>query len=209
MGLFSYVRKVWKGGDAVTPSTMNNIETGIEELCNKVTDIDDTIGKGDIVFGVEEEPVSVLPPHDADTLGGIAARLFAKLSDLNLGIIENSRWKKETVGEVVNEINSDLTKIKTLVGLGDALTPLNTNTSVTITLSERYQNFLGLYIEYGYGYGATYPLTIYGSQYHIPIIPNCFRVDFIDDTHIKVTSTGINGASGADDKIRVYGLIKK
>lgn len=104
----SWVKHLWKSTDYITPQVMNNFEDGMEQAVNDA----DTMENFGVTFeDAGEEFTPNIQIKDADKLGGRLPSYFAKESELNLSGITNTSWKKDNVGAVVNEINSDLTTL--------------------------------------------------------------------------------------------------
>lgn len=114
-------------------------------------------------------------------------------------------------------VYSALSNLKSYTFLGEAKTPTTANTAVTITLSENINNFVFIYINYMYDWGATHPMVFpTGAILGVPFYPTAggnghIRYD-VSATSIKVTTGAYDlGSTNAssNDIIRVYGIMRK
>ena len=112
-------------------------------------------------------------------------------------------------------VYSGLVKVRAFTYLGDAQTPKTANTAVTINLSESMDNYVLIYIRYNYGWGWNHPLIVSTYSFGVPCISTCeaqgrIRIDKVSPTSIKVTTTTCDlGHANSDDRIQVYGIMKK
>lgn len=112
-------------------------------------------------------------------------------------------------------VYSALVKVRAFTYLGDAQTPKTANTAVTINLSESMDNYVLLYIRYGFGWGWNHPLIVSPSAFGVPCISTCegqgrIRIDRVSATAIKITTESYDlGHANNDDRTAVWGIIKK
>ncbi len=112
-------------------------------------------------------------------------------------------------------VYSELVKVRAFTYLGDAQTPKTANTAVTINLSESMDNYVLLYIRYGFGWGWSHPLIVSPASFGVPCISTCegqgrIRIDRVSATAIKITTESYDlGHANNDDRTAVWGIIKK
>ena len=151
---------------------------------------------------------------DSDKLDGHDSTYFATAGDLST--LDNQVGAISTkvgtgvldVGsncvDGINTLNTHLQNKDTIVLLGEALTPLTNGANVDVSVSS-VESYSQLLVVYGFAYGNSYQYRYYKIDDYQKVI-GVFSLVRVNNTTIRITSDGATGVSGANDKVRIYGI---